>query len=585
MKKRCLHIGALKGGEGWETLNSLPLPGIDHVCDARDLSRFADGTFEYIYASHVLEHFDYRDEVLTVLREWHRVLAPGGALYISVPDLDTICRLYCDRDRLDVNDRWLLMRMLLGGHGDRYDYHKSAFNEEFLTYALTESGFTHFRRVDRFGLFIDTSSLCHKGELISLNLIAVKPEQAPVDAITVATSIAPRHIEKQIIAVDSWLALGFQVISVNHPAEIDQVAPLFPQVKFIPAGQVATELVGKPLVFLDDLLSALQDSGAGICGIINSDIVLQHMQGLSDFLENHCPGSFVYGPRCDVDTLQEPAGGLYQCGRDYFFFERSFIELVPASVLSIGAPWWDIWLPLVAEHAGKQLIQPLDRIALHVRHPVAWDPEAFWAMSTVFLNLISQHNLNIQKQLDYQAAFEQIFHHRRQNAMLTMLFSFLAEKTLIVPVTPTDTRRLSAHITLNPSAEYSLVFPCIDGRDVQFICDRILELELIAVSTSIEIIIIIEYWHDNHIVHDHLKGFADTYGNISIIRMMTRIDKRSVLDVAARFAHGATIIFMDSVVPYFTDDPNEMSALRNYYKEKFYSHLGFSGLSFTSESK
>lgn len=176
--ERRLIIGALQPEPGWETLNSQPLSGINHVCDARDLSRFADGTFSELYASHVLEHFDYKDEVGDVLREWFRVLAPGGRLFVSVPDMDTICRLYCDRKRFDAQDRFMFMRFLLGGHVDIYDYHRTAFNEESLVYFLSASGFNNIRRVADFCLFDDTSSLCLKGELISLNLCAEKPKPA-----------------------------------------------------------------------------------------------------------------------------------------------------------------------------------------------------------------------------------------------------------------------------------------------------------------------------------------------------------------------------------------------------------------------
>lgn len=179
MRKRRLHIGALDSSPGWETLNVLSLPGVDHVCDARDLSAFPDETFHAIYASHVLEHFDYRDEILPVLSEWRRVLVPGGTLSVSVPDLDTICRLFADRERFDANDRFAFMRMILGGHSDEHDYHRAGLNEEFLRHYLEEAGFVSIRRVDGFGLFDDTSTMRYKGEPISLNMTALRPFPAP----------------------------------------------------------------------------------------------------------------------------------------------------------------------------------------------------------------------------------------------------------------------------------------------------------------------------------------------------------------------------------------------------------------------
>jgi len=52
MTIRRLHIGALHSSPGWESLNSQLLADIDHVCDAGDLTRFADGTFADLYASY-----------------------------------------------------------------------------------------------------------------------------------------------------------------------------------------------------------------------------------------------------------------------------------------------------------------------------------------------------------------------------------------------------------------------------------------------------------------------------------------------------------------------------------------------------
>ena len=43
---------------------------------------FADGQFDCIYASHVLEHLN---DPFAAVREWHRLLSPGGLLHIKVP--------------------------------------------------------------------------------------------------------------------------------------------------------------------------------------------------------------------------------------------------------------------------------------------------------------------------------------------------------------------------------------------------------------------------------------------------------------------------------------------------------------------
>lgn len=172
---RRLHIGGKQQKEGWEILNIIGAPEVDHVGDARDLSRFPDHTFGEIYASHVLEHMDYQHDILlNTLKEWHRVLQPGGRLFISVPDLDNLARLFLDKERLNIEERYRVMRMIFGGHMDEYDYHQVGLNLEILAVFLREAGFSRLTQVREFGLFEDDSLTRVDGELISLNIIVDK---------------------------------------------------------------------------------------------------------------------------------------------------------------------------------------------------------------------------------------------------------------------------------------------------------------------------------------------------------------------------------------------------------------------------
>ena len=172
---RKLHVGGQIRAPGWEVLDAFERPEVDHVGNAKDLSRFEDGTFDAVYASHVVEHFDYaRGELPNTLKEWNRVLAPGGQLYVSVPDMDTLCELFLLRESIDLEQRWSIMRMMFGGHVDEHDYHVVGLNEEFLNIFLRDAGFVNCRRVPTFGIFEDTSTLEFHGTLISLNMVAQK---------------------------------------------------------------------------------------------------------------------------------------------------------------------------------------------------------------------------------------------------------------------------------------------------------------------------------------------------------------------------------------------------------------------------
>lgn len=171
---RKLHIGGQVKLPGWEVLNIQPGPCVDHVGDAKDLSRFADETFDELYASHVVEHFDYNGPLQATLKEWYRVLKPEGKLSISVPDMDVLCQLFRKRKELNLQGRFQIMRMMFGGHTDPYDYHCVGFDFEILSAFLTEAKFRNPKQVDELGVCKDTSLLRVGGVLISLNVVAVK---------------------------------------------------------------------------------------------------------------------------------------------------------------------------------------------------------------------------------------------------------------------------------------------------------------------------------------------------------------------------------------------------------------------------
>lgn len=165
-----LHVGGKEPKPGWQMLNISPGPGVDMVGDIRNLFHLEPATCARIYASHVLEHVSQHD-VLSVLKGFARLLKQGGQLFISVPNMDVLCRHYLDAN-LTLEQRHHVMRMMFGGQTDEHDYHYVGFNYDFLSGLLKQAGFNGIKRVERFGLFDDTSNFSPYGQLISLNLIA-----------------------------------------------------------------------------------------------------------------------------------------------------------------------------------------------------------------------------------------------------------------------------------------------------------------------------------------------------------------------------------------------------------------------------
>ena len=88
-----LHIGGKEKKEGWKILNIQKADEVDFVGDISNLDQFGDNSFEEIYASHVIEHVDQKN-IKKTLKGISRILENNGKFYISVPDLDVLCRIF-----------------------------------------------------------------------------------------------------------------------------------------------------------------------------------------------------------------------------------------------------------------------------------------------------------------------------------------------------------------------------------------------------------------------------------------------------------------------------------------------------------
>ncbi len=132
--------------------------------DIRKLD-FADASVDEVYASHVLEHFSHA-EIATVLKEWARVLKPGGVMRIAVPDVGKIIEQHKSDD--PIGGHAFLQAVIYGGDTDKNDRHWSSFTRETLTEAMNKAGIGFVTDFKPFNL-TDCSNLKY-----SLNLEGVK---------------------------------------------------------------------------------------------------------------------------------------------------------------------------------------------------------------------------------------------------------------------------------------------------------------------------------------------------------------------------------------------------------------------------
>jgi predicted SAM-dependent methyltransferase len=117
-------------------------PHVDYIASVDKLDMFKDNSVDLIYACHLLEHFR-RNETENVLREWYRVLKPGGILRIAVPDFEKLVEVY-----LKYKDLRLILGPLVGGQDYPENTHYRVFDFETLSEVLKKIGFKNVYKYD-----------------------------------------------------------------------------------------------------------------------------------------------------------------------------------------------------------------------------------------------------------------------------------------------------------------------------------------------------------------------------------------------------------------------------------------------------
>jgi hypothetical protein len=122
----------------------------DVLCDLHRLTPFADGSADEILSVHVVEHF-WRWEVLDVLREWVRVLKPGGRMILECPNLISACEAFlADPDRMSGpgNEGQRTMWVFYGDPGwqDPLMVHRWGYTPQSLARLMQEAGLVNVRQ-------------------------------------------------------------------------------------------------------------------------------------------------------------------------------------------------------------------------------------------------------------------------------------------------------------------------------------------------------------------------------------------------------------------------------------------------------
>ena len=187
------------------------------------------------------------------------------------------------------------------------------------------------------------------------------------------TSIAPKHKHEgiQLKAVESWIACGMNVYSFNNKEECELLAPLYPNVTFVPTLRTMELTFKRPYPSINGMMDWAKEQKHNHFVIINSDIELKTDQETVDRISVAMNESIVLANRVNHDGNY--SGGQYLHGIDAFFIHKKWLHLFSQTIFCIGQCHYDYWIPYSASQNGIPITFIKQDLAYHLNHAVQYD--------------------------------------------------------------------------------------------------------------------------------------------------------------------------------------------------------------------
>jgi predicted SAM-dependent methyltransferase len=199
-------------------------PAVDEVFELDDIP-YADGTIGGIHSEHALEHMGWH-RAEGALKEWCRVLKPGGEVILYMPDVELCFKKYLEaplEDPFFMKTRAWYKFTVYGiqtsqaGEPDEAQTHKCGYSKEEIAIVMERNGFI-VNSVENYGgpgqkLDYNTPSMAIK---------AVKPISDLKIGWVGSPNMEAAQMRIRVHAVDKWLrSKGYwsKIVSYNEVVE------------------------------------------------------------------------------------------------------------------------------------------------------------------------------------------------------------------------------------------------------------------------------------------------------------------------------------------------------------------------------
>lgn len=186
----------------------------------------------------------------------------------------------------------------------------------------------------------------------------------------------------QRACIGSWVAAGFDVVSLNPESEIAQLRKYDFPISYLASPNPRPRIV--------EFLTEACRCPTELLGIINADCLLLSYPALVQGIVSGARDGLVMVERVNIDPDSLLPTGQTCLGFDAFFFNKADAARIAIDPeLSVGQPWWDYWFPMEFAVSDVKLLRPQSPLIFHLDHEQGWSQTSWLNYGRKFITRFS----------------------------------------------------------------------------------------------------------------------------------------------------------------------------------------------------